>query len=163
LCIYFFLPLFLLYISYIFSLVFLLQNRVFHIVWPIPSSFKFRDLSFPFRSKSTFLSTLKDPVYFYSSVASNLTQNLRHVYIYTWRQTLCFLTTKSLFKKLKLKHSQLLSTPKGNNFIFFSVVGAIPLYYSTQTPRGLLQKRGCSLHLSLKVLGGEYRKDSTFY
>ena len=60
------------------------------------------------------------------------------------------------------QHSQLLSNPEGNNFVFFSVVGAIHLNYSTQRSRGLEETRGCSLNFSLKVLGGSREKAPRF-
>jgi hypothetical protein len=60
---------------------------IYCFLFQIPVSFLFL-----YVKEYIFLSALKDPIYFYSLLVSNITQNLRHVYIYTWRQTLCIPT-----------------------------------------------------------------------
>ena len=123
---FFFLTLFLLHISYNFSLVFLLPKRVLHTVWSIVPAFNFQCLFSSFTSKNTFVYLHSKTQFIFIHVLLAILHIIYIMYTFIRGVKLFVSLLWNPYSKTEdKKHSQLLSNPEGNNFIFFSVVGAI--------------------------------------
>ena len=122
----FFLTLFLLHISYNFSLVFLLPKWVLHTVWSIVPAFNFQCLFSSFTSKNTFVYLHSKTQFIFIHVLLAILHIIYVMYTFIRGVKLFVSLLWNPYSKTEdKKHSQLLSNPEGNNFIFFSVVGAI--------------------------------------